>query len=92
MRLPEVVSRAERLAARKVLLATEKALTRAADAVSADRRRLPMVRIDVDYRFDGPHGPLTLRDLFGDRPQSAVYHFMFDPGWDAGCPGRLHPD
>jgi len=87
MTLPEVVSRAEWLAARKGLLAHEKALTRATDALNAQRRQLPMVRVDVEYRFDGRRGPVTLLDLFAGRSQLAVYHFMFDPSWDAGCPG-----
>jgi predicted dithiol-disulfide oxidoreductase (DUF899 family) len=83
---PAVVSRAEWLAARKVLLTNEKALTRSRDAVNAARRRLPMVAIDKDYRFDGPDGAVRLIDLFEARRQLIVYHFMFDPGWDEGCP------
>jgi predicted dithiol-disulfide oxidoreductase (DUF899 family) len=84
--LPEVVSRDEWLAARKALLAKEKALTRQRDAVNAERRRLPMVRIDKPYFFDGPAGKASLLDLFARRRQLVVYHFMFDPGWDEGCP------
>ena len=84
--LPEVVSRAEWLAARKVLLAKEKALTRQRDAVNAERRRLPMVKIDKPYVFDGPAGKASLLDLFAGRRQLIVYHFMFDPAWDEGCP------
>jgi predicted dithiol-disulfide oxidoreductase (DUF899 family) len=83
---PTVVSRAEWLAARKVLLTNEKALTRSRDAVNAARRRLPMVAIDRDYRFDGLDGVVRLIDLFEGRRQLIVYHFMFDPGWDEGCP------
>jgi predicted dithiol-disulfide oxidoreductase (DUF899 family) len=83
---PTVVSRAEWLAARKVLLTNEKALTRSRDAVNAARRRLPMVAIDKDYRFDGPDGAVRLIDLFARRRQLIVYHFMFDPNWDEGCP------
>jgi predicted dithiol-disulfide oxidoreductase (DUF899 family) len=86
-KLPNVVTQAEWLEARKVLLAREKELTRASDALNADRRRLPMVRVDAEYRFEGPHGAVTLRDLFDGRSQLAVYHFMFDPSWDAGRPG-----
>jgi predicted dithiol-disulfide oxidoreductase (DUF899 family) len=87
MTLPEVVDRETWLAARDALLAREKELTRRADALNADRRRLPMVRVDTDYRFEGPDGPARLLDLFADRRQLAVYHFMFGPDWEAGCPG-----
>ena len=83
--LPEVVSPDEWLAARKQLLQREKEFTRARDALSADRRRLPMVRIDKDYRFTGPDGEVELRDLFGDRQQLLLQHFMFDPAWDRPC-------
>jgi len=84
--LPEVASRGEWLAARKALLAKEKALTRQRDAVNAERRRLPMVRVDKPYVFDGPAGKASLLDLFAGRRQLIVYHFMFDPAWDEGCP------
>ena len=83
--LPEVVSREQWLAARKELLVKEKELTRARDRVNADRRRLPMVRIDKPYAFEGPHGTVGLLDLFEGRPQLAMHHFMFDPEWDQGC-------
>src|SRR3954471_7449605 len=86
MALPEVVTRDEWLAAREELLAKEKELTRTRDALSAERRRLPMVRIDKDYRFMGPEDEATLLDLFGDHRQLIVRHFMFDPRWEAGCP------
>lgn len=85
MSLPQIVSRDEWLAARQELLAKEKAATRARDELNADRRRLPMVRIDKDYVFDGPDGKVSLLDIFEDRAQLVVYHFMFDPAWDAGC-------
>lgn len=84
--LPEVVSRDEWLAARKDLLVKEKEATRTRDAVAAARRRLPMVRVDKDYVFEDPDGPARLLDLFEGRRQLIVYHFMFDPGWDEGCP------
>lgn len=84
--LPKVASREEWLAARKQLLAREKELTRHRDAVNAERRRLPMVEIDKAYAFDGPNGTLRLVDLFDGRRQLIVYHFMFDPDWDEGCP------
>jgi predicted dithiol-disulfide oxidoreductase (DUF899 family) len=86
MNLPEVVSRSEWLAARKEFLAKEKELTRIQDEVNADRRGLPMVRVDEDYRFEGPSGQVTLAELFEDRPQLVVYHFMFQPDWELGCP------
>jgi predicted dithiol-disulfide oxidoreductase (DUF899 family) len=84
--LPQVVSREEWLAARKDLLAREKELTRARDRLSADRRRLPMVKVVKDYVFAGPEGKASLLDLFDDRRQLMVGHFMFAPDWDEGCP------
>ena len=86
MTLPEVVSREEWLVARKALLVREKELTRARDALNADRRRLPMVRIDKEYVFAGPDGPVTLLELFDGARQLVVQHVMFDPSWDVGCP------
>ena len=89
--LPPVVSRAEWQAAHETLVAKEKAATRARDALAAERRRQPMVRIDKDYVFEGPNGKAKLLDLFEDRRQLILYHFMFGPGahgWpDAGCDG-----
>ena len=86
MNLPQVVSRDEWLAARKELLAREKELTRQRDALNAERRRLPMVRIEKEYVFEGPDGKAGLVDLFEGRRQLIVYHFMFSPEWDEGCP------
>jgi predicted dithiol-disulfide oxidoreductase (DUF899 family) len=86
MSLPKVVTRDEWLRERKALLAREKELTRARDALSADRRRLPMVEIEKDYRFQGPDGEATLLDLFEGRRQLMVGHFMFNPSWEDGCP------
>lgn len=86
MSLPKIVSRDEWLDARKALLAREKEMTRARDALSADRRRLPMVRIDKEYVFEGPEGPATLLDMFDGRRQLVLGHFMFDPEWEDGCP------
>src|ERR1700752_1658475 len=83
---PRVVSQGEWLAARKRLLEKEKALTHQRDAVSAERRRLPMVRIEKDYLFESTHGRRTLAQLFDDRSQLIVYHFMFAPGWEQCCP------
>ena len=86
MSLPEVVSRDEWLAARKDLLAKEKELTRQRDALNAERRRLPMVKIDKEYVFEGPDGKRSLLDLFDGRRQLIVGHFMFNPTWEDGCP------
>jgi predicted dithiol-disulfide oxidoreductase (DUF899 family) len=86
MSLPKVVSQEEWLDARKALLAEEKAMTRARDALSTKRRELPMVKIENDYRFNGPEGVVGLADLFDGRRQLIVQHFMFDPDWDDGCP------
>src|SRR5215471_16823138 len=85
MNLPEVASRDEWLVARKELLAREKEASRARDALSAERRRLPMVPITKEYLFEGPGGKATLADMFEGRHQLIVYHFMFDPSWDEGC-------
>ncbi|MCP2264600.1 DUF899 domain-containing protein [Promicromonospora thailandica] len=93
--LPEVVSSEEWLAARRELLAQEKELTRLRDRVNADRRRLPMVRVDKPYTFVGPDGPVSLLDLFDGRRQLVMHHFMWlydvdDDGTehprDTGCP------
>ena len=84
--LPEVVSREEWLAARKTLLSKEKELTQARDRVNADRRRLPMVRVDKPYTFEGQDGTVNLLDLSEGRPQLVMHHFMFGPEWEEGCP------
>ncbi len=84
---PRVVSRAEWLAARKELLVKEKEFTLQRDALSAERRRLPRVKIEKEYGFEGPNGRVSLRDLFGNHEQLIVYHFMFDPSWEEGCRG-----
>src|ERR1022692_3128975 len=83
---PRIVSREEWLAERKKLLADEKELTKHYDRVNAARRRLPMVKIEKDYAFDGPNGKQNLKRLFDGRRQLIVYHFMFDPAWGKGCP------
>lgn len=80
-----VVSREEWLAARTRLLAEEKELTRRRDALAAERRALPWVRVDKPYRFETPTGQATLGDLFAGRRQLVVYHFMFGPDWEEGC-------
>jgi predicted dithiol-disulfide oxidoreductase (DUF899 family) len=84
---PPIVSRDQWLDERRKLLAHEKEFTRQYDRVNAERRRLPMVKIEKDYIFDGPNGKMTLKDLFEGRRQLVVYHFMFDPAWQKGCPG-----
>ena len=81
-----IVSRDEWLAARKQLLSKEKELTHLRDRLSAERRRLPWVRVDKPYLFEGPNGKETLGDLFEGRSQLVIYHFMFGPGWEQGCP------
>ena len=85
MTLPDVVSQDEWRAARTRLLEAEKDLTRRRDALNAERRRLPMVRVEADYRFEGPDGEVTLLDMFDGRRQLIVVHFMFDPEWEQGC-------
>jgi predicted dithiol-disulfide oxidoreductase (DUF899 family) len=85
--LPPIVSHTEWQAARDRLLAKEKAHTRAGDALAAERRRLPMVKIEKDYVFDGPNGSVRFLDLFQERRQLILYHFMFDPKWEEGCSG-----
>ena len=87
MNLPTVVSVAEWQADRDRLLIKEKAATRALDALAAERRKLPMVRIDKTYAFESPDGPVTLLGLFAGRSQLIVYHFMLAPGSAQPCEG-----
>jgi len=84
---PPIVSREQWLAERKKLLADEKELTKHYDRINAERRRLPMVKIEKEYVFEGPTGKPSLKDLFEGRRQLIVYHFMFDPSWEKGCSG-----
>jgi predicted dithiol-disulfide oxidoreductase (DUF899 family) len=86
MTYPQIVSQDEWLAARAELLIKEKEATRARDKLNAERRRLPMVKMDKEYLFEGPDGKARLLDLFDGRRQLIIYHFMFDPKWDDGCP------
>jgi predicted dithiol-disulfide oxidoreductase (DUF899 family) len=86
MSLPRIATRDEWLAARKELLAEEKELTRQRDALNTERRNLPMVEVEKDYTFEGPDGTVRLVDMFEGRSQLIVYHFMFDPKWEDGCP------
>ncbi|MBI1777209.1 MAG: DUF899 domain-containing protein [Proteobacteria bacterium] len=83
----KIVSREEWLALRKQHLVKEKAFTRLRDHLSRERRELPWVKIDKTYVFDGPTGRVTLAELFEHRSQLIVYHFMFAPDWEEGCPG-----
>ena len=81
----QVVPREAWIEARKKLLAKEKEFTRLRDQLSKKRRELPWERVDKAYVFDGPDGKATLAELFEGRSQLIVYHFMFDPSWEAGC-------
>jgi predicted dithiol-disulfide oxidoreductase (DUF899 family) len=81
-----VVSRAEWLVARRELLKKEKESTRLRDQLSAERRKLPWVKVEKNYFFDAPDGKVTLADLFDGRSQLVIYHFMFGPDWQEGCP------
>jgi len=83
---PKIVSRKEWLAARKKLLAKEKQLTQERDAIAAERRQLPWVKVEKNYVFDSSAGKKTLADLFESKSQLIVYHFMFGPDWKEGCP------
>ncbi len=82
---PRVVSRDNWLRERKILLEKEKELTRERDRVAALRRKLPMVSVDKKYTFDSENGELDFLQLFDGCTQLIVYHFMFDPTWEAGC-------
>jgi predicted dithiol-disulfide oxidoreductase (DUF899 family) len=82
-----VVSEQEWLEARRQLLAEEKAFTRMRDRLAAMRRALPWVKVEKNYAFEGPEGPVTLSDLFQGRSQLIVKHFMFGPDWEEGCVG-----
>jgi predicted dithiol-disulfide oxidoreductase (DUF899 family) len=81
----KVVSEADWLAARSELLAKEKEFTRQRDALSAERRKMPWVKVEKNYVFDTASGKKTLADLFGGKSQLIVYHFMLGPGWAEGC-------
>jgi predicted dithiol-disulfide oxidoreductase (DUF899 family) len=87
LKAPRIVSREEWVAARRALLTKEKQLTREHDAVCALRRELPWVRVEKNYVFDGPQGKETLAQLFAERSQLIIRHFMLGPGWKEGCVG-----
>src|SRR5438270_4626315 len=82
----QIVSNAEWLSARKELLRKEKEFTRQRDQLSEMRRELPWVKVEKHYVFDGPSGKESLAELFGSKSQLIVYHFMFGPGCEEGCP------
>lgn len=84
---PPIASVSQWRADRLQLLAQEKDLTHHKDRVNALRRRLPMVKIEKDYTFEGPRGKAMLLDIFSAHRQLIIYHFMFDPAWEKGCPG-----
>lgn len=84
---PKIASREQWLIARKALLAKEKALTQQRDALNVERRQLPMVKVEADYRFQGPEGELSLADLFAGRSQLIIYHFMYHMDRGEGCDG-----
>jgi predicted dithiol-disulfide oxidoreductase (DUF899 family) len=84
---PPLVSREQWLVERKKLLTNEKELTKHYDRVNAQRRELPMVKIEKNYVFEGSNGKRRLKELFEGRRQLIIYHFMFDPAWDKGCSG-----
>jgi len=81
-----IVSKSEWLTARQQLLAKEKTMTRLQDELSEERRRLPWVQVDKEYAFEGPNGVETLAELFEGRSQLVIYHFMFGPDDEVGCP------
>ncbi len=82
----ETVTREQWLAAREQLMAREKERTRLGDEIARARRELPWLRVDKEYRFQTEHGERTLAELFDGRSQLVVYHFMFGPDYEAGCP------
>src|SRR3954452_15128403 len=86
MSIHQTVSREQWLEARRAHLAKEKELTRQRDELARERRELPWVRVEKQYRFESPRGKVTLADLFAGRSQLLVYHFMFGPDWAEGCP------
>jgi len=86
MSLPKIVLQAEWVTAQRSFLVLEKEATKARDRLNTERRELPMVEVTKPYEFDGPDGSVTLLDLFEGRRQLIIYHFMFHPEWEDGCP------
>ena len=83
----EIVSKKQWLKARRALLRDEKAMTRLSDQLAKRRRELPWLKVESSYEFTSASGVVSLADLFEGRSQLIVYHFMFGPDWDEGCPG-----
>ncbi len=92
MSLPQVVSRDEWLVVRKQLLVKEKELTRARDGLAAERRRMPWMLVEKEYRFEGPNGPASLLDLFAGRRQLIVYRAFYEPGITTAAEGTSYPE
>src|SRR5215204_495974 len=92
MKIPPIVSPQEWEAARENLLVKEKELTRALDALAAERRRMPWMAVEKDYRFEGPNGPASLADLFEGRRQLIVYRFFYAPDVTTVTPGSAYPE
>jgi predicted dithiol-disulfide oxidoreductase (DUF899 family) len=92
MNMPPIVSPEEWKAAREKLLAKEKELTRARDALAAERRRMPRTLVEKEYRFDGPNGPVSLLDLFDGRRQLIVYRAFYEPGITTTAEGTSYPE
>ena len=84
---PKVVSHSDWIAARTQFLAKEKEFSHLRDEISRQRQALPWEKVEKNYTFDGPNGKVTLAELFGNKSQLIVYHFMFGPEWTEGCPG-----
>jgi predicted dithiol-disulfide oxidoreductase (DUF899 family) len=82
----KVVSEKEWISARKKLLLKEKKFSKLRDEMNLQRRKLPWVKVEKDYVFEGPQGKVSFADLFGGKSQLIIYHFMFGPGWKDGCP------
>ena len=92
MNIPPIVSQEEWKAAREKLLVKEKELTRARDALAAERRRMPRMLVEKEYRFDGPNGPASLLDLFEGRRQLIVYRAFYEPGITTTAEGTSYPE
>ena len=92
MNMPPIVSPQEWLAAHEQMLVKEKELTRARDALAAERRRMPWMAVEKDYRFEGPNGDASLLDLFDGRRQLVLYRAFYAPDVTTGAPGSSYPE